>query len=55
MTWQNKHLSARIVKFELYRVFPTFSYVSLIQGFIITRAWIITWIAKKETRHFEYL
>lgn len=35
MTWQNKHLSARIVKFELYRVFPTFSYMSSIQGFIL--------------------
>lgn len=40
MTWQrNKDLSAWIVKFELYRVFPTFSSFSLIQS-LLSRVYV---------------
>lgn len=47
MTWQrNKDLSAWIVKFELYRVFPTFSSFSLIQS-LLSRVYIIK-LAKNE-------
>lgn len=55
MTWQrNKDLSAWIVKFELYRVFPTFSSFSLIQS-LLSRVYVLLNIIKKWTRHFEYL
>lgn len=57
MTWQrNKDLSAWIVKFELYRVFPTFSYMSfpLIQS-LLSRVYVSLNIIKKWMRHFEYL